>query len=205
MAHESVAVLCQARHSTARPCCAERDRAAAQHRRTARSRLFASGHLFLPLMQIITIYISQIIIKLDIHRTKSGNHLASIVSCCKTKTLFNMKLTATLFKFHPIFIGKIPKFPGSALKGKNKFVPPAHRGNRYFLWLSWRDEEEVMKYISKPYVTADEELDYLESIGERHQDVDPIYTSKLEPPMRQRYAIEILERFDRNRMHEVWE
>lgn len=73
------------------------------------------------------------------------------------------------------------------------------------LWSEWRDQEAVMKYISRPYITTDEELDYLESIGRKHQDVDPLYTCKLEPPMRQRYAVDILEKFDRNRKHEVWE
>lgn len=62
-----------------------------------------------------------------------------------------------------------------------------------------------MKYISKPYISADEELDYLETMGRKTHDVDPLYTSKLEPPMRQRYAIEIVEKFDRNRQHEVWD
>ena len=116
-----------------------------------------------------------------------------------------MKITTPLFKFHRMFVGKQPKFRGSAIHGKHRFVPPATKGNRYMLWSRWRDEEEVMKYISKPYVTAEEELDYLNSIGLKHQDVDPLYTSRLEPPMRQRYAHEIVEMFDRNRQHEQWE
>lgn len=62
-----------------------------------------------------------------------------------------------------------------------------------------------MKYISKPYVTADQEIAYLHSKGERHHDVDPLYTSHIETPMRQRYAIEILEAFERSREHEIWE
>lgn len=116
-----------------------------------------------------------------------------------------MKLTAALFKCRPIFEGKVPKYPGSALKGKTRFVPPATRGTRYMLWQRWRDEEEVMKYISKPFVTAEEETEYLHSIGERHQDVDPLYTSHIEAPMRQRYATEILEKFERSRQHEILE
>lgn len=116
-----------------------------------------------------------------------------------------MRLTSALFKCHPIFIGPIPKFRGRAMEGKHRFVPPATRGSRYMLWLKWRDEEEVIKYISKPYVTGDEELDYLESIGLRHQDVDPLYTSQLVKPMQQKYAVEILEKFDRNRQHEILE
>lgn len=116
-----------------------------------------------------------------------------------------MKITAILCKHHPIFIGKMPKFRGSALTGKHKFVPAATRGTRYMLWNEWRDHEEVLKYTSAPYVTADEELDYLESIGEKHQDVDPLYTSKIVEPMRQRYALEILEKFERNRQFEILE
>lgn len=116
-----------------------------------------------------------------------------------------MRLTSTLCKYHHLFIGKIPKFRGSALKGKHKFVPAATKGTRYGLWSQWRDEEEVLKYIAKPYITAEEELDYLASIGERHQDVDPLYTSHIETPMQQRYAVEILEHFDRNRQHEILE
>lgn len=104
-----------------------------------------------------------------------------------------------------MFIGPMPKFRGSALAGKHRFVPPATKGARYLLWSQWRDEEEVLKYTSKAYITADEELDYLESIGEKHQDVDPMYTSKIETPMQQRYAIDILEQFDRNRQHEILE
>lgn len=111
-----------------------------------------------------------------------------------------MRLTATLFKFHPLFVGKQPKFRGSATSGKHKFVPPATKGVRYGLWSQWRDQEEVVKYISTPYITADEELDHFGI-----QDVDPLYTSKIEAPMRQRYAIEILEIFERNRQHEIWD
>lgn len=116
-----------------------------------------------------------------------------------------MRLTNILLKHHPMFIGPIPKFRGSALRGKHKFVPPATRGTRYMLWQQWRNEEEVLKYISKPYVTADEELDYLESIGEKHQDVDPLYTSKIETPMRQRYATDILTHLECGRQHEILE
>lgn len=116
-----------------------------------------------------------------------------------------MKLTAILYKHHPLFIGVIPKFRGSALRGKHKFVPPATRSTRYLLWNQWRDEEETLKYLSKPYITADEELDYLESIGEKHHDVDPLFTSQIETPMRQRYAVEILNYFERNRKYEIWE
>lgn len=73
------------------------------------------------------------------------------------------------------------------------------------LWTQWRSEEEVLKYISKPYVTADEELDYLSSIGLKHQDVDPIFTSTIVTPMRQRYATEVLEQLDRARQYEILE
>lgn len=116
-----------------------------------------------------------------------------------------MRLTAILCKHHNMFTGLKPKFRGSALEGKHKFVPAANRGTRYMLWSQWKDEEEVLKYISKPYVTADEELDYLESIGEKHQDVDPLYTSKIEEPMEQRYAVDILKFFQRSRRHEITE
>lgn len=73
------------------------------------------------------------------------------------------------------------------------------------LWQQWRNEEEVLKYLSTPYITVDEELDYLESIGEKYQDVDPLYTSKIETPLQQRYATDILEKFDRNRKYEILE
>lgn len=111
-----------------------------------------------------------------------------------------MRLTQCLFKFHPIFVGKIPKYRGSATKGKHKFVPPATRATRYLLWAEWRDQEEVMKYITKPYITADEELDYTE---EHDIELDPLYTSQIEEPMQQRYATDILELLDRDRKHEV--
>lgn len=114
-----------------------------------------------------------------------------------------MRLTSALLKCRPIFIGPIPKFRGQALAGKHRFVPPATRGTRYMLWSKWRDEEEVLKYISKPYVTVDEELDYLESIGLKHQDVDPLYTGTLVKPMQQKYGVEIIEKFERNRKHEI--
>lgn len=116
-----------------------------------------------------------------------------------------MRLTAVLCKFHHNFIGKIPKFRGSALTGKHKFVPPATKGTRYLLWNQWAQQEEAMKYLSTPYISADEELDYLETLGRKTHDVDPLYTCKLEPPMRQKYAIEILEKFDRSRQHEIWD
>lgn len=114
-----------------------------------------------------------------------------------------MRLTPVLFKLKRVFHGKQLKFRGSALAGKHRFVPPTTRADRYLLWQQWRDEIEGLKHISAPYVTVDEELDYLESIGETHQDVDPLYTSRLEPPMRQRYAVEILEKFERSRQHEI--
>lgn len=116
-----------------------------------------------------------------------------------------MRLTAVLFKRKPEFVGVVPKFRGSALSGKHRFVPPATRGTRFMMWEEWSKQEEVMKYISTPYVSADEELDYLSSQGLKHQDVDPLYTSKLERPMRQRYAIEILRYFERSRKHEHWD
>lgn len=114
-----------------------------------------------------------------------------------------MKITQVLFKFHPLFIGPIPKFKGSATKGKHKWVPPATKATRYLLWQQWKDEEEVLKYVSKPFISVNEELDYLESIGEKHQDVDPLYTSLIETPMRQRYATDILDKFDRTRKYEI--
>lgn len=116
-----------------------------------------------------------------------------------------MRLTPVLCKFRSTFVGNQIKYRGSALSGKHRFVPPVTRGDRYMLWNDWRNEIQGMKYLAHPYVTQDEELDYLESIGERYQDVDPLYTSTIEPPMRQRYAIEILEKFERNRQHEHWD
>lgn len=116
-----------------------------------------------------------------------------------------MRLTQILLKHHPLFIGKIPKFRGSALKGKHKFVPPATKGVRYMKWLEWRDEEEVLKNISKPYVSAEQELDYLATQERKNHDVDPLYTSKIETPMQQRYAVQILEKFERSRQHEILE
>jgi hypothetical protein len=116
-----------------------------------------------------------------------------------------MRLTPVLCKFKRTFIGVVPKFRGAALSGKHKFVPPATKANRYINWAQWRDQEEVMKYIATPYISSDEELDYLESMGRTHQDVDPLYTARIEPPMRQRYAIEILEKYERNRQFEVQE
>lgn len=62
-----------------------------------------------------------------------------------------------------------------------------------------------MKYTAKPYVTADQEIAYLNSIGEKHHDVDPLYTSHIETPMRQRYAVELLDKFERSRQHEILE
>lgn len=114
-----------------------------------------------------------------------------------------MKLTQCLFKYKPLFVGVVPKFRGSALRGKHKFVPPANRGTRYMLWLEWRDQEEVMKYIEKPYITADQELDYLASKGQTHHDIDPLYTSHIEEPMQQRYATDVLQLLDRARKHEI--
>lgn len=116
-----------------------------------------------------------------------------------------MRLTAILCKHHRIFTGLKPKFPGSATKGKHKFVPPATRATRYLLWSQWKDEEEVLKYISKPYITEDQELDYLESIGEKHHDIDPLYTKTIEKPMQQRYATDILKYFERSRKQEIFD
>lgn len=116
-----------------------------------------------------------------------------------------MRLTPVLFKYRPLFTGLVPKFPGSADKGKNRFVKPATKSGRYLQWDLWKEEERVLKYIAKPYVTKDEELIYLESIGLKHQDVDPLYTSRLVTPMRQRYSIEVLDKFERNRSFEYWQ
>lgn len=91
------------------------------------------------------------------------------------------------------------------MKGKHKYVPALTKGTRYKLWSEWLDEERALKYISKPYITAEEEQAYLNSIGERHQDVDPLYTSRVVAPMRQHYAIEILHKFERNRQFEITE
>lgn len=116
-----------------------------------------------------------------------------------------MRISQVLCKYRPAFIGQVPKFRGSALKGKHRFVPPATRATRFMMWDEWSKQEEVMKYISKPYITSEEELEYLESQGLKHQDVDALYTSHLEAPMRQRYAVEILKIFERSRKQEIWE
>lgn len=142
--------------------------------------------------------------ELDLRSSGRDNPIVYPTSANK-RNRFNMRLTGALFKVRQIFVGPIPKFRGRALEGKHRFVPPATKGTRYRLWSQWRDEEEVLKYIAKPYVTADEELDYLDSIGLKHQDVDPLYTSTLVKPMQQRYAIEIIEKFERNRAHEILE
>lgn len=116
-----------------------------------------------------------------------------------------MRLTQPLFKYKHLFIGRIPTFRGSAFSGKHKFVPACGKRERYLLWNDWRNEEEVLKYTSKPYITEDEELDYLESVGLKHQDVDPLYTSHIVKPMKQHYAIDLLRVFERNRQFEVIE
>lgn len=116
-----------------------------------------------------------------------------------------MHLTQTLYKYHHLFIGKIPKFKGSALSGKHRFVPAATRGTRYRLWSQWKIEEANLKYLEKPYITSDEEITYLRSVGLKHQDVDPLYTSKIETPMRQHYGADVLTELDRARQFEITE
>lgn len=103
-----------------------------------------------------------------------------------------------------MFTGVIPRFRGSALTGKHKFVPAATRATRFRQWIDWRDEEIVLKYTSQPYITVDDELDYLDSIGRRHHDIDPLYTKTLEKPMMQRYATDVLDHFEKTRQHEIW-
>ncbi|XP_054167006.1 uncharacterized protein LOC128964439 [Oppia nitens] len=117
-----------------------------------------------------------------------------------------MRLTLLLRSFRPEYVGPIPKFPGNAQTGKHRYVPKVTLGKKLSLFIQMKHEEQVIKYLSKPYVTEQQENAYLASIGrKRPQYWDDFLRRPIERPLKQYYAADYLQKIDYSRSFEIEE
>jgi len=108
-----------------------------------------------------------------------------------------MRLTVILRSFRPEFVGYVPNFPGNVLKGKHRYVPKVTTGKKLSLYRQLRHEEQVMRFISKPYISEAQEKAYLESVGRTRPEYwDDFLRQPLEVPLKQYYAADYLQRLD---------
>ncbi|CAG2165958.1 unnamed protein product [Oppiella nova] len=111
-----------------------------------------------------------------------------------------MRFTHILRSFRPEFVGYVPKFRGNVEKGKHRYVPKVTTGKKLSLYTKLKHEEQVMKYLSKPYITQEQEEAYLKSVGRtRPQYWDDFLRQPLEEPLKQYFAADFLERLDLTR------
>ncbi|KAH9389994.1 Ribosomal protein 63, mitochondrial [Tyrophagus putrescentiae] len=111
-----------------------------------------------------------------------------------------MRLSLILNSFRREFIGPIPKHPGNVLRGKKRFVPPVTISDKINLVRELKYEEEVMKFLQKPYITESQEKQYLEATGQSKPEYWDDFTRKtIEEPLPQHYAADYLEKFNVNR------
>ncbi|KAI2797683.1 Ribosomal protein 63, mitochondrial [Blomia tropicalis] len=114
-----------------------------------------------------------------------------------------MRLSLILASFRREFIGPIPKHKGNVLIGKKRFVPPVTLGKKIELFRELKYEEEVMKYLSKSYITESQENKYLQSKGLDHPEYwDDFMRRPIEVPLKQHYAADYLVNLNINRSFE---
>ncbi|XP_027194841.2 uncharacterized protein LOC113789496 [Dermatophagoides pteronyssinus] len=114
-----------------------------------------------------------------------------------------MRFTLILQSFRREFIGPIPKHKGNVLIGRKRFVPPVTMGKKIGLVQQLAYEEEVMKYLSKPYVNETQECQYLESKKmERPPYWDDFSRMTIEQPLKQSYSADYLEKLNSSRSFE---
>ncbi|CAG2176444.1 unnamed protein product [Oppiella nova] len=83
---------------------------------------------------------------------------------------------------------------------KHRYVPKVTTGKKLSLYTKLKHEEQVMKYLSKPYITQEQEEAYLKSVGRtRPQYWDDFLRQPLEEPLKQYFAADFLERLDLTR------
>ncbi|CAG2102514.1 unnamed protein product [Medioppia subpectinata] len=111
-----------------------------------------------------------------------------------------MRLTSICRSFRPEFVGYVPKFPGNVETGKHRFVPKVTTGKKLSLYKQLKHEEQVMRYISKPYITPSQEKAYLQSIGRTRPEYwDDFLRQPLEEPLKQYFAADYLRKLDFSR------
>jgi len=114
-----------------------------------------------------------------------------------------MRLTPTLLKYRPEFMGHIVKYPGFAYHGVHKFIPPVTGMAKYFMMRQIWYEEEVMQYLKKPYISEKQEQALLQYEGRAHpHHQDEWMFKKLVKPEQQTYAADFLKRLDVSRSFE---
>jgi len=114
-----------------------------------------------------------------------------------------MIITSILSSFRREFIGYIPKFPGNVLRGKRRFVPKVTLAKKLSLYKKLKYEEQVMKYLSKPYISENQENLYLKSIGRTRPEYwDDFLRRPIEAPLKQTYAADYIINLDTNRSFE---
>ncbi|OTF82467.1 hypothetical protein BLA29_012177 [Euroglyphus maynei] len=114
-----------------------------------------------------------------------------------------MRFSLILQSFRREFIGPIPKHKGNVLKGRKRFVPPVTLGKKIGLAQEFAHEEEVMKYLSKPYINETQECRYLESKNmERPPYWDDFTRMTIEQPLQHSYSADYLRRLNVSRSFE---
>ncbi|KAG8197738.1 hypothetical protein JTE90_006788 [Oedothorax gibbosus] len=89
-----------------------------------------------------------------------------------------MRLTNLLLGHKYKFVKGIP---GCIWTGKHRFVPPVTRKERTSMWKKMMIEEEVMMYLKNPYVTEEQEKEYLAQNVAPTEKVFPDIVSELQP------------------------
>jgi len=111
-----------------------------------------------------------------------------------------MKITSIINSFRREFVGYIPKYPGNAEKGKHRYVPAVTLSKKLLLWRQLKYEEEVIKYLSKPYISEAQEKAYLKSVNRTRPEYwDDFLRRPIEKPLKQYYAADYLKRLEISR------
>lgn len=88
-----------------------------------------------------------------------------------------MRLTRLLFGRYDGIKG----IPGNIWIGKHRFVPPVTAKDRSEMWKRLMYEEETMMYLKNPYVTKEDEQNYLEKHAVPQQKIFIPEQSTLKP------------------------
>ncbi|CAN8029563.1 hypothetical protein HPB47_011886 [Ixodes persulcatus] len=96
----------------------------------------------------------------------------------------------------------VKRIPGKITTGKRRIVPPVTVGHKLRLWDRMATEEEAMMYLSRPYLTEEEEK-YLPKefrrIGARRYEV---FDTKVRRPLKSLFAADLLTHLNTNRQWE---
>ncbi|KFM81820.1 hypothetical protein X975_18749, partial [Stegodyphus mimosarum] len=86
--------------------------------------------------------------------------------------------------------------PGNIWIGKHRFVPPVTKKDRLEMWKRMMYEEEVMMYLSNPYIKEEDEKLYIEKHTPPTQEKVFVVESSVLKPLKERTIAYHLERAD---------